>query len=1157
MTKKIINDIKNVKLEKLIRIMKLSNFFLIMGICIASASGGYSQEMLLSLDMNNKTVREVFNEIERKSDFVFFYYTSAVDENRKVRIRMENQTIDKILDQLFKNTDNVYTIDERQIYIARRMASPELDPEQLKTKITGTVVDPTGEPLIGANIVEKNVAGNGTVTDAEGNFALSVQENAVLRISYIGYITQDVAVGRQTRLQVTLKEELQSLDEVVAVGYGIQKKVNLTGSVATLNVEELSSVPASNLSNALGGRLSGVFVSGGMGGRPGNSSAIVVRSKGTWNNVDPLYVIDGVVRDKFAFDGIDANDVENISILKDAASTAIYGSRSANGVVLVTTKKGKEGKPVITYNGTVGVSDATRIPATQNAYDHATFINDGLRVGGADASNANWFTDDELAYFKTHSYNWIEEAWRNPMLTQHSLNVNGGNQHVRYFIGGSTYYETGGFDNMDFKKYTLRGNIEANITKNLVATLNLNLDSRDDHKPYWVNDNDRDTMDDTWSSFLLLTSSFYPPYINGLPVRPASFSQTSHIMEVINRGGEVYNNRRYTNHEANIALQYHVPAVKGLSVKALYNLYNRQQFTKKFNIPQTLTVFKTTGEHGHIVTEEPTGATWTRSGDGNLLDERFDRTDSYQFNAFVNYDRTFGDHSVVNAVFIYEQSEGTTDWFKASTKNFINTAIDQFPAGSKNTSDFGVDGNGTENGRLSYAGRIHYGYADKYLLELSARYDGSVKFAPARRWGFFPSASAAWRISEENFFKEHVSFIDYLKLRASVGLLGNDAVAGWQWMAKYSFDSGAEYGSTASGLKPGVLANTEVTWEKSLTYDGGLDFAFLNNRLRAAANVFYKHTYDILGDRLKALPVTFGGKDMMPAENYGVVDSHGYELELGYTDRIDDFIWRVGGNITYATNKYVELDEAENIRAFQSKKGLNLDREWGYVYTDIIRTQADLDALPEGYTIMGETPQLGMLNYKDIRGVTGDEPDGKITAEDQDWIIDRKLPPVSYGFFLGAEWKGFALDLLFHGFAGHDVLYQQRKVSGGTNEKNYDFWTDHWTPENPNAKYPRAESSRYMWGDMPASSFWVKDGSFLRLKNINLSWSLPKSLLSKLNIAEAKALLTATNLFLLEDHIKDFDPELGIDSGISETGNGNITRYPPMRSISLGLNFSF
>jgi TonB-linked SusC/RagA family outer membrane protein len=1018
-----------------------------------------------------------------------------------------------------------------------------------QTRVSGKVVDVDGISVVGASVSEKGTT-NGVVTDNDGNFSISVQSGeAVLSISYLGYATQEIAVGNRTVINVSLLDDTQALDEVVVVGYGTQRKVTLTGSVATLKVEELSGVPASNLSNALGGRLSGVYISGGMGGRPGNSSAIVIRSKGTWNNTDPLYVIDGVVRDKFAFDGIDANDVENMSILKDAASTAIYGSRAANGVVLITTKKGKEGKPVITYNGSYGLSDATKVPAVQSAYEHATFINDRLRVEGKDSSNFDWFTDDELAYYKTHSYNWIDEVWRNPMLTQHSLNVSGGNQHVRYFIGGSEYYEKGGFDNMTFNKYTLRGNIEANITKNLIASLNLSLDNREDHKPYWKNDNDRDGLDDMWGSFLLLSPSFFPSHINGLPVYVPTLHTNIHIANVVSQGGEMYNNRSYNNQEASIALQYNFESVKGLSAKLLYNMYNRQQFTKRFVIQYKEYYFKTTGEHNHIVTTEPTGEVFNRDY-GNQLFEQYNRNRSYQFNAFVNYDRTFGKHTV-NAVFVYEQAEGTGDWFNASTKNFINTAIDQFPAGSKNTGDFGVDGNGSEDGRLSYVGRIHYGYDDKYLLDVSARYDGSVKFAPDHRWGFFPSASAAWIISKENFFKENISFVDLLKLRGSIGLQGNDAVGGWQWMSTYSFATGTEYAGTASGLQQGVIANPEITWEKSLGYEGGLDLAFLDNRLTASVNLFYKHTYDILGSRTRILPVSFGGN--MPAENYGVVDSHGYELELAYTDRIgDNFTWRIGGNLSYATNKYVELDEAENIRPYQSWKGLNTDRGRGFVYDDIIRTQADLDALPEGYTIRGRAPELGMINYKDIRGVTGDEPDGKITDEDQDWIMEHTSPPVSYGIYLGAEWKNFALDVLFQGFAGHDIIYGHRWSSGGANERNYAFWNDHWTPENTDAKFPRA-SNNNMWSDMEASSFWVKNGSFLRLKNISLSYSLPKSLLSKISISQAKLFLTANNPLLLVDHVKDFDPELALYGG----GNGNIVHYPPMKSISIGLNLSF
>jgi TonB-linked SusC/RagA family outer membrane protein len=584
--------------------------------------------------------------------------------------------------------------------------------------------------------------------------------------------------------------------------------------------------------------------------------------------------------------------------------------------------------------------------------------------------------------------------------------------------------------------------------------------------------------------------------------------------------------------------------VKGLSLKALYNNYNRQIFNKKFNVNYTLYEFKTTGQHNHILTNEPSGAT-VEPVQHNLLNEQYDRENSYQFNFFVNYARTFGLHDV-NAVFVYEQSEGLTDWFNAQTTGFVSATVDQLFAGSRSTSDFSLNGSGSETGRLSYAGRVHYGYAEKYLIDLAFRYDGSVKFAPPQRWGFFPSVGAAWRISEENFFKNNVRFIDYLKLKASVGLTGNDAVGGWQWQENYVSDAGAQYGDIARGLRAGVIPNPLVTWEKSLIYDGGLEFAFLKNRLTLGLTTFYKHTYDVLGGRTNTIPSTFGGN--MPSENYGEVDARGYEVELGFTDKVGNLTYRVGGNLAYATNKIVTMDEGENYPAHRSKIGLNNDRRLGFIYTDIIRTQADLDALPEGYTINGTTPMLGMLNYKDVRGVNSDEPDGRITDEDKEWIITHNIPPVTYGFYLGAQWKGFDLNLFFQGVAGMQLMDNQRLTVNHGRTNTYAIWEDHWTPENVNAKFPRAENSG--WQVYPESSFWVYNGSFLRLKNLSFSYTLPKHILSNLGVGQAKIFFTGTNLLLLEDHVKYFDPELG------DTEN-NVRRFPITKSYSLGINLSF
>ncbi|MDR2773840.1 MAG: TonB-dependent receptor [Tannerella sp.] len=1003
--------------------------------------------------------------------------------------------------------------------------------------ITGIVTDVNNEPLSGVSVSVKGTS-TGTVTDMNGTYRLNIQENAILVISYIGYITQEITVTGQTAISVVLQEDFQNLDEVVVIGYGVQRKVSLTGAVATINANEIQGIPASNLSNALSGRLSGVTVTQSLGGRPGNSSTIAIRAKGSWNNTDPLYVIDGIIRDKFAFDGLDANDIENLSVLKDGASAAIYGSRSANGVILVTTKKGSIGKPVISYNGTIGISDATNIPVTETAYEHSVFINDALTVQKVSTNDFRYFTESELEYLKTHSYNWIDIGWKEPVLSRHSLNVNGGNDRVRYFIGGSYYYETGSFDNMKFTKYNLRGNIEANITKNLVASLNLNTDIRNDRKPFWNNDFDSDNLYDLFGSLLQFASPYIPPYTSD--GKPVGNYISNHSLELTRDG---YNNRKYSNYEANISLEYKVSQIQGLSLKLLYNTYNRHQFTKHFTRPFTVYVLRTEGEHNHIIVPDEIASTKQLNA-RDWINEKYDTGDSYQLNGFVTYNRNFGKHTV-DALFVYEQSEGFTDWFRAQRNFYISDAVDQLFAGSSDANDSTVDGSGSEDGRISYVGRINYGYADKYLVDASFRYDGSVRFATKQRWGFFPSLSAAWRISEEEFFKNHVRAVNHLKIRGSVALLGNDLVGGWQWLQLYTFTPGAQYGATMKGVQADVVPNPYITWEKSLSYNGGIDAGFLNNKLTIALDMFYKHTYDVLGSRISSMPSSFGAN--MPNENYGIVDSKGFEIQLGYMDYIGkDFSYYVKGNFAYATNKLIKKDEAENIRPYQSQLGLNTDRAMGYVSTDIIRTQADLNALPEGYTIFGATPELGMMNYEDIRGATSDEPDGKIDGNDQKWLLKHITPPIAYGFSLGANWKGIALDLFFQGIAGNQLFLQPRSNGMDQAMVNFAMWNDHWTPNNVDAQFPRAVNHQLQNN----STFMRRNGSFLRLKNIALSYTIPKSVIAKVGITQLRLFLTGTNLFLLEDHVKYFDPEIGNDAN-------NFKFYPIMKNYSFGINLSF
>lgn len=1082
----------------------------------------------IDINLEKVTIKNFFNAIENKTDYTFMY--KNLDLTTPVSINAEKTELLVILDRLLSPLNITYEISGKRIILQKK--NQERISED-KRVITGTVTDERGEPIIGANVVEKGTT-NGIITNIDGEFSLSVKENATLLISYIGYSNQEVRIQEQSSYQIVLKEDLQNLDEVVVVGYGTQKKVNLTGSVATMNVDEIQQFPASNLSNALSGRLSGVRFTQSTG-RPGQGASVSIRADGTWNNTEPLYVIDGVVRDKFAFDGLDPSEVENISVLKDGASASIYGSRAANGVILVTTRKGKSGKPTISYSGSVGFSDAAVTPKVLDAYDQAILINDQFVVENVPSTDMRFFADDELAYLleNRNKFSLLDMAWKTTVLTRHTVNVSGGNDAVRYFVGGSYFYEDGSLNNLSFSKYNLRSNLEANITKDLVATLNISMDTRDDHKPYWQHDGTSESLNNLYRG-LLERGSTAPPYIDGKP--NGTFSKW-HAVETVN-GATGYNKRKYSSYDVTMSLEYSVPFVEGLSLKLMYNKFDRHTFYKQFNRPYPLYVFKTTGSHNHLCTNEVESVIYRN--DGDFLYEKYDKNGNYQLNGIVTYKRKFGKHDI-DALFIYEQAEGTVDWFDGKRNYFISSAVDQLFAGSSDSKNSTVDGKAEESGRISYVGRVHYGYADKYLFEAAIRHDGSVRFAPNKRWGTFPSASAAWRISEENFWKNNITFIDYLKIRGSVGLLGNDAVGGWQWQQNYNIVTGAQFGTQTNGISADVLPNPDITWEKSVSYNVGLDALLLNNKLSLNVEGFFRHTYDILGNRLASLPTTFGAN--MPSENYAVIDSKGFEIELGYQDRIGkEFSYYIKGNLGYATNEVKKKDEAENLRAYKSEVGYNTNRLMGYVATDIIRTQADLDALPEGYTIFGAKPELGMLNYRDIRGANSDEPDGKIDDNDKEWIINHTVPPINYGFSIGGAWKGFSLDLFFQGVAGAKRMIDVRTTDWANETAPYAFWKDHWTPENTNARFPRA--TRHYAGS--ESTFWLRNSSFLRLKNVNLSYTVPQSITSKLRVAQLNVFVTGTNLFLLQNRIKYYDPE-----------NAALTDYPNMRNVSFGVNLSF
>lgn len=1004
-----------------------------------------------------------------------------------------------------------------------------------QSALTGKVVaKKSGEPIIGATVIIDGTM-TGSVTDGNGDFSLTISKDELLNVSFIGMKEKQVPVTpSMSHVLIEMDENELMVDDVVVVGYGKQKVGNVTGAIADLKVAEIDAIPASNLSNAIAGRISGVTVTQATG-KPGVGSDIKVRAAGTWNNSSPLYVIDGIVRDKFAFDGLDSNNIESLTVLKDGASAAVYGARAANGVVLVTTKSGKSGKPMVSYQGTVGFSEALNIPEMASSFDQARLINENIRRQGAADNDARYFAPDELEYYKTYNNSWLDEAWRTPVVTRHAVSVSGGSEVVRYYVGGNYYYESGSFDNLDFNKTNFIAKVDANITKNLVIGLSLSTDTRNDYKPYWRYDNDSDVMEDLYKG-LLFRSNMLPSYIDG---KPNGRYVEWHPLEIIDEGTG-YTRKRWTNVNTDVFIKYDIPGVKGLSAKFVYNNYNRQQFTKQFNRPYTLYNFNTLGTNNHIVGNQIV-STKVRN-DGDYLIERYDNQKSYQINGYLTYDRTFGKHDI-GALFVYEQSEGTIDWFNGQREDFISSAIDQMFAGSADRLKSAVNGSGSEDGRMSYVGRVNYGYDNRYIVEASFRYDGSMRFAPNERWGFFPSVSAAWRISEEQFFKNNVSWVDYLKLRASVGLLGNDDVGGWQWQQAYKFTDGAYFGTLQPGVAAGSLANPYITWEKSLSYNVGLDATFLNNKITFAIEGFYKKTYDILGSRIASLPSTFGAT--MPAENYAKMSTKGFELELGYNSRNGgSFEYYVKGNVGYATNNVIQKDEAQNLRSYKSEIGYNTGRIMGYRAKDILRTQADVDALPEDYTIFGLKPTVGMLNYQDIRGANQDTPDGKIDDQDQEYIYRYSQPPLNYGLLLGGTWKGIGVDIFFQGFAGHHIMMdgQGRNPQARIEENNFAHWADFYTPNNINAKYP----SPYQGQGGEVSTFWAQKGSFMRIKNLSVSYTLPSKLTKKIKASDIKIFFIGTNLGMIYSSVKYRDPEVK-----------SIVSYPLMRNYSFGVNLNF
>lgn len=1028
-------------------------------------------------------------------------------------------------------------------------------------EVEGYIKNIDGEPLPGVSVTVKGTV-TGTVTDLKGYYKLSnIPTDGTLVYSFLGMLTEEIEVGDKTQIDVTMVDDIKSLDEVVVVGYGSVKRANLTGAVVDIKADELEDLPVGDLSAALDGKLAGVKISSSTG-KPGEASVLRIRTESSFGTAteDVLYVIDGVITDAEAFNLLDASEVESISVLKDAAA-AVYGARAAGGVVVVKTKRGSEGKPKINYSGSYGIAQATKFPEMLTGGELAGMYNEIYGIYedlGGYVDDDDYYTQEEINYFNTlPQNNWIDDVLKTATTEKHTVNISGGSEKIKYFTGGSYYKEDGMIDLLDYSRYSLRANVEAQVTKNLTANLGLNYTYHNQMEPNFAGESQSGVLRDTYKQ-ALTAAPWLPISVDGLPVGNYI---SSNPLALLNSGS--YKNGYGNSSGIRAEIQYKIPFIDGLKFHMQYSRSENNGHGKEYAQNYTVYDFAT---NGHIIDETSTPTAKQYDNDEGLQ-QSTDYSKNYQLNTSLNYSKKYGLHDI-SALLVYEQSESESNnyWTRIVRSSTI-PGYDYMWAFSNSENAAWTNGAGaSESGNLGLIGRFNYGYAQKYLLETTFRYEASQKFHPDNRWGFFPAVSAGYVISEEDFFKDNVTFINFLKARASAGIVGNDNVTAYLWTPTFTADAnGPIFGdelTSALEARNGLVYIPSIHWQETHSYNTGIDTRMMNNHVKFSLDFYYRHTYDIFNKRSN-IPVIVGLSSSVkpPAENYGEADARGIEIETGYENSVGKFRYNIDVNFSWDKHKELKLFQSPAVEGSWKDDRVNdPSNQPGYKAIGIMRTQQQLDewmAKYPDYTIDGFPLQLGMIYYEDVRGeqyidsLTGKiaylPPDGKITGDDQTIIAKYTSPPFHYGFTLGFSWKGFKVNGTFSGIFGHKVfITKEEHELPDPNSQDitnvFSFWKDYWTPENPNAAYPRP----YYFGlDDQVSTFWMRNGHTLRLKSLNVSYNIPRSLSQKIGIPDMRVYFSSQNLWTIINPFKFKDP--GISKGYD---------YPLMRTYNFGINIT-
>jgi TonB-linked SusC/RagA family outer membrane protein len=1002
-------------------------------------------------------------------------------------------------------------------------------------RITGKVLA-GDQPVEGATIQVKGSTVS-TLSTADGAFAINAPGNATLVISYVGYADQEIAVANRTSISVSLQQVDQQLGEVVVVGYGTQKKATMAGSVATVSGSEIVKSPSPNVTSSLQGRLPGLIANQRSGVPGRDNPQILVRGVSTvprpGSSFDqllslnaPLIVIDGVPRDNDALSRLNPQDVESISVLKDG-SAAIYGARAANGVILVTTKVGTRGKADFSFSYNYAINNPTKVVDVLDAPTFAEVYNEGVfyRANRNPANYTPQYTDAQIQKMRDGSdpnlnpnTDWVGLTLHSSYVQNINFQVNGGSEKVRYLLSFGSLQQNGNFtgNTMLYKQYNIRAKIDVELAKNLNFGANISATLKDGDYPGGGNNGNID-----WYNILGANPTIVGKYPNGL-IGPGRLG----LNPLLNDDRGYYRSRDYPLFSVFTA-SYVVPFVKGLRVDGSFNYDLRNQFTKNWATPYSFYEYNaSTGNY-----DKRAG---TSTPSANLTDA-YSQWTTMLTNVRVTYDRTLMNKHHIAAMVGWEQQYNTWTTASATRRNFLTPAIDQLNQGSVSAADQGVGGAADNTGNNNYFGRVNYDFRSKYLFEFLFRYDGSEKFPKDRRYGFFPGALVAWRLSEEDFIKNNLPFVNQLKLRATYGELGNNRIGSWQYLQSFSIGQNYVFGtSDAPGIYSSLLSNPLVTWERAQKTDLGLEAQLWNGKLGVDFSYWRQIRNNILYPRALSIPRTFGFPTL-PDENIGKVRSRGFELILSTRGTIvKDLTYRLSGNVAYSTNTAVFLDEVPPAYAYQAQTGKPVFTGLYYKSDGIFNTQDELDNYPHN-----TNSQLGDIKIVDLN------KDGVINANDAYRVPYTAIPKYVFGLNTDFHYKNFDLNIFFQGQAGVRNYDDRAAALGEQDFTNASVWraTDRWTATNPNGTMPRATA----W--QPGNTdFFLLDGSFVRLKTVELGYNISESVLQKTRVFKSfRIYVSAFNLATWAKEIKWTDPEF----------NGGYFNYPPSRVINFGASIKF